>query len=167
MALTLDSLMGDDDFPSSEYFHGRSNDIGEDGIHFSSEFDIHIINEIINEDDDGPRNEYHVLSHSAATNQGDCHSLVRSPDNVFLDIPSSEDDEIMDTLQRNIVSRTRTRPFYINPNHSSYTRSRKEFLTKLVSISDLISSECCQKNCLKSMDYMYALNKSNTYYSMN
>jgi hypothetical protein len=128
----IDSLKGDDDFPSSEYFHGRSNDIGEDGNHFSSEFDIPLINEIINEDDDGPRNEDHVLNHSAATNQGDRHSLVQSPDNVLLDIPSgdeeipsSEDDEIVETLQRNIVSRTRTRPFYINPNHSSYTRSRK------------------------------------------
>jgi hypothetical protein len=39
--------------------------------------------------------------------------------------PSSDDYEIMETLQRNIVSRTRTRPFYINPNDSSYTRSRK------------------------------------------
>jgi hypothetical protein len=127
----IDSLMGDDDFPSSEYFHGRSNDIGEDGNHVSSDFDIPLMNEIINEDD-GPRNEDHVLNHSTATNQGDRHSLVQSPDNVLLDIPSgdkenpsSEDDEIVETLQRNIVSRTRTRPFYINPNHSSYTRSRK------------------------------------------
>jgi hypothetical protein len=89
------------------------------------------MNEIINEDD-GPMNEDHVLNHSTATNQGDQHSLVQSPHNVFLDIPSgdeenpsSEDDEIVETLQRNIVSRTRTRPFYINPNHSSYTRYRK------------------------------------------
>jgi hypothetical protein len=65
------------------------------------------------------------------------------------------------------VSRTRIRPFYINPNHSSYTRSRKEFLTKSISISELISSECCQKNCLKRMDYMYSLNKRKTYLSMN
>jgi hypothetical protein len=81
--------------------------------------------------------------------------------------PSSEDDEIVETLQRNIVSRTRIRPFYINPNHSSYTRSKKEFLTKSFFISELISSECCQHNCLKSMDYMYALNKKNTHLSMN
>jgi hypothetical protein len=47
----IDSLKGDDYFPSSEYFHGRSNDICEDGNHFSSEFDI----PLINEDDDGPR----------------------------------------------------------------------------------------------------------------
>jgi hypothetical protein len=65
------------------------------------------------------------------------------------------------------VSITRTRPFYINLNHSSYTRSRKEFLTKSFSISDLISSECCQNNCLKRMDYMYSLNKKKTYLSMN
>jgi hypothetical protein len=125
------SLMGDDDFPSTEYFHGRSNDIGKDGNHFSSDFDIPLINKIINEYD-GPRNEYHILNHSYPTNQGNRHSLVQSPDNVLLDIPSgdeenpsSEDGEIVETLQRNIVSRTRTRPFYINPNHSSYTRSRK------------------------------------------
>jgi hypothetical protein len=123
--------MGDDDFTSSEYFHGRSNGIGEDGNHFSSDYYIPFMNNIINEDD-GPRNEYHVLNHSTATYQGDRHSLVQSPDNVFLDIPSgdeenpsSEDDFIVDTLQINIVSRTMTRHFYINPNHSSYTRSRK------------------------------------------
>jgi hypothetical protein len=73
----------------------------------------------------------------------------------------------VETLSRNIVSRTKTRPFYINPNHSSYARTRKEFLTKSISISELISSECCQNNCLKSMDYMYALNKRNIYLSMN
>jgi hypothetical protein len=115
-----------------------------------------------------------VLKHSAATNEGDRHSLVQSPDNVLLDTPygdkekpSSEDDEIVETLQRNIVSRTKIRPFYIDPKHSSYTRSRKEFLTKSISIKELISSECCQKNCLKSMDYMYALNKRKTYLAMN
>jgi hypothetical protein len=65
------------------------------------------------------------------------------------------------------VSRTGIRPFYINPNYSSYTRSRKEFLTKSISISELISNECCQNNCLKTIDYMYALNKRNTYLLMN
>jgi hypothetical protein len=136
--------MGDDDFPSSEYFHGRSNDIGEDGNHVSSDFNIPLMNETINEYD-GPRNYDHVLNHSTATNQGDGHSLFQSADNVFLDIPfgdeenpSSEDNEIVETLQRNIVSRTGTRPFYINPNHSSYTRSGNEFITKSISISELI-----------------------------
>jgi hypothetical protein len=169
----IDSLKSDDDFPSSEYFHGRSNDIGEDGSLFSSDFNIPLINKIINEYDDGPRNEDHVHNHSTATNQGDSLSLVRSPDNVFLDIPSSdneisssEDDAIVETLQRSIVSRTRNIDFYINLNHSSSTRSMKEFLTKSISISDMISSECCQKNCLKRMDYMYALNKRKTYLSM-
>jgi hypothetical protein len=85
-------------------------------IIFSSEFDIPLINEIINEDDDEPRNEDHILNNSTTTNQGDQHSLVRSPDNVLLDILSSEDDEIVERLQRNIVSKTMTRPFYINPN---------------------------------------------------
>jgi hypothetical protein len=115
-----------------------------------------------------------TANNSAATNQVDRHSLVQSPHNVFLDTPcgdeencSSEDDEIVDTLQRNIVYRTKIIHFYINPNHSSYTRYRKEFLTKSISISELISSECCQNNCLKSMDYMYALNKRKTYLSMN
>jgi hypothetical protein len=130
-----------------------------------------------NVDDDILPNDYvddDVLNHLATTNEDDRHSLVQYPDNVFLvtpcghkENPSSEDDEIMETLQRNIVSRTRIRPFYINPNHSSYTRSRKEFLTKSISISELISSECCQNNCLKSMDYMYALNKRKMYLSMN
>jgi len=83
------------------------------------------------------------------------------------DIPPSDDVEIVKRLQRNIVSKMRTRPFYINPNHYSYTRSMKEFLTKSFSISDLISSDCCQKNCLKSIDYMYALEKRKNYLSIN
>jgi hypothetical protein len=66
--------MGDDDFPSSEYFHGRSNYIGEHGNHVSIDFDIPLMNKINNEDD-GPRNEYHVLNHLAATNQYNQHSL--------------------------------------------------------------------------------------------
>jgi hypothetical protein len=81
--------------------------------------------------------------------------------------PSSEDDEIVETLQGNIVCRTKIKPLYINPKNSSYTRSRKDFLTKSISIKELISSECCQKNCLKRMDYMYALNKRKTYLAMN
>jgi hypothetical protein len=114
-----------------QVFYGRSNDIGEDGNHLSSDFYILLMNEIINEDD-GPRNEYHVLNNSIATNQGDQHSLVQCPDNVFLDIPfgdkenhSSEDDEIVETLQRSTMSKTKNKPFYINPNHSSYTSPRK------------------------------------------
>jgi len=83
------------------------------------------------------------------------------------DIPSSDDIQIVERLQRNIVSRTRTRPFHINPNHSSYTWSRKEFITKTFSIGDFISSDCCHKNCLKSINYMYALQKRKNYLSMN
>jgi hypothetical protein len=67
--------MGEDDFPSSEYFHGRSNGIGEDGNHVSSELFIPLMNKIINEYD-GTRNEDNVLNHLATTNQGDQHSLV-------------------------------------------------------------------------------------------
>jgi hypothetical protein len=72
----IDSLKGDDDFPSSEYFHGISNHIGEDGNHFFSDFDIPLIDKIINEDDDGIKNDDHVLNHLVATNQGGRHSLV-------------------------------------------------------------------------------------------
>jgi hypothetical protein len=133
----------DVDFPPSEdfqdtdeYFQGTKQD-GEN-FHSSGDFERNeddYVNGGHNVDDDFPPNDYvddDVLNHSAATNQGDRHSLVQSPDNVLLDTPcgdkenpSSEDDEIVETLQRNIVSRTRIRPFYINPNHSSYTRSRK------------------------------------------
>jgi hypothetical protein len=63
------------------------------------------------------------------------------------------------------VFRTNIKPFYIDPKHSSYTRSRKEFLSKSISIKELISSEFCQKNCLKRMD-MYSLSKRKTYLSM-
>jgi hypothetical protein len=118
----IDSVQDDDDFSSSEDLHGRSNDIGEDGNHFPTEFDIPLNDEIRNEDDDGPRNEDHVLSHSSATIQGG-HSLVGSPNNVEYDyseddIPPSEEDildredddipiNIMETIQRSIASMTK------------------------------------------------------------
>jgi hypothetical protein len=54
----------DDDFPSSEYFHGRPNDIGEDGNHVYNDFYIPLMNEIINEAD-VPMNEDHVRNHSS------------------------------------------------------------------------------------------------------
>ena len=61
----------------------------------------------------------------------------------------------------------RTIPFYVNPNHLTYTRSRKEFLTSPSSITHLISSECCHNNCLKGIGYNYALEKRTVYLSMN
>ena len=61
----------------------------------------------------------------------------------------------------------RTRPYYINPKHSSYTRSRKYLLTSPSFITDLISSDCCQKHHLKQMHYNCALKKRLEYLSMN
>ena len=61
----------------------------------------------------------------------------------------------------------RTRPFYINPKHSSYTRSRKELLTIPSSNANLISNDCCQKNCLKYIHYNYSLEKMKAYLLMN
>jgi hypothetical protein len=74
-----------------------------------------------NFDDDFPPNYYvdnDVLKHHVATNEGHRHSLDQSPHNVLFDTPrddkenpSSGDDEIMETLQRNIVSRTMIRHY--------------------------------------------------------
>jgi hypothetical protein len=124
-----------------EGFQGTKQD-GEN-FHSSADFESNeddYVNGGHNFDDDFPPNDDvydDVLYHSAATNEGDRHSLVQSLDNVLLDThcgdkekPSSEDDEIVETLQRNIVSRTSIRPFYINPNHSSYTRNTKKNITK-------------------------------------
>ena len=73
--------------------------------------------------------------------------------------------------QRKIVPMSkikyRTRPYYINPKHSIYTRSKKYLLTSPSSITDLISSLCCQKHCLKQMHYNYALEERLSYLSMN
>ena len=80
---------------------------------------------------------------------------------------SSSDDPMMEMLQRNIVSRSRSRPFRINANYSSYTRGRAQYLTRRSSISALISSECCQKNPLKRMDFTFALESKKRYLSMN
>ena len=52
---------------------------------------------------------------------------------------SSSDDPMMEMLPRNIVSRSRSRPFRINANYSSYTRGRAEYLTRRSSTSALIT----------------------------
>ena len=74
---------------------------------------------------------------------------------------------MMEMLPRNIVSRSRSRPFRINARCSSYTRGRVEYLTRRSSISTLFSNECCQKDCLKHMDFKFALDKRKRYFSMN
>ena len=43
---------------------------------------------------------------------------------------STKDDGMMKPLQANIVTRSRSRPFHINPKHSSYIRVRTKYLTK-------------------------------------
>ena len=67
----------------------------------------------------------------------------------------------------NIVSRSRSRLFRINPRCYSYTRGRVVYLTRRSSISELISSDCCKKDCLKHMDLKFSLEKRNNYLSMN
>ena len=81
--------------------------------------------------------------------------------------PYTNDDQMMEMLPRNIVSRSRSRPFRINASCSSYTRGRAEYLMRRSSISALISSECCQKDCLKHMDFKFALESRKRYLSMN
>jgi len=77
------------------------------------------------------------------------------------------DDPVMEMLPRNIVSRSRRRPIHINPRCSHYTRGREKYMTRIISISSLISSECCKKYCLKHMDFKFALEKRKRYLSMN
>ena len=74
---------------------------------------------------------------------------------------------MMEMLPANIVSRSTSRPFCINPRCYSYTRGREEYLTRRSSITALISSECCQKDCLKHMNFKFALEKRKRYLSMN
>jgi hypothetical protein len=119
----------DDKFPPSEDFQDTDEGFQgtkKDGENFHSSGDFErneddYVNSGHNVVDDFPPNDYvddDVVNHSIATNEGDQHSLVQSLDNVFLDTPcgdkenpSSEDDEIIETLQINIVSRTMIRPF--------------------------------------------------------
>lgn len=67
----------------------------------------------------------------------------------------------------NIVSTSRSRTFRINQRCSSYTRGREEYLMRRSYISALISSECCQKYCLKHMHFKFALEKRRRYLSIN
>jgi len=57
--------------------------------------------------------------------------------------------------------------FRINARCSSYTMGREEYLMTRSSISALISSECCQKDCWKHMHFKFALDNRNIYLSMN
>jgi len=57
----------------------------------------------------------------------------------------TNDDPLREMLPTNIVSKSRSKLFCINPRCFSYTRGRVEYLTRRSSISALISSECCQK----------------------
>ena len=43
---------------------------------------------------------------------------------------STKDNGMMKSLQENIVTKSRSRPFHINPKHSSYTRVRTNFSQK-------------------------------------
>ena len=74
----------------------------------------------------------------------------------------TKDDGMMKSLQENIATRSRSRPFHINPKHSSYTRVRKKHLTKRIYVVHLISSECCRRDCLKNMDFNFG-EKENIY----
>ena len=73
----------------------------------------------------------------------------------------------MKPLQENIVTRSRSRHFHINPKHSSYIRVRKKYLTKRIYVVHLISSECCRRDCLKHLDFKFVLEKRKTYMSTN
>ena len=79
----------------------------------------------------------------------------------------TKDDGMMKLLQANIATRSRSRPFHINPRHSSYTRARTKYLTTKSYVVHLISSACCRRDCLKNMDFNFALEKRKTYMSMN
>jgi len=97
-------------------------------------------------------------------------TVGHSADNIPLnddDNAYTNDDPMMKMLLRNIVSRSRRRPFCINARCYSYTRGRVEYLTRRSSISTLISSECCQKYCLEHMDFKIALERRKRYLSMN
>jgi len=79
----------------------------------------------------------------------------------------TNDDSMMDMLPAIIVSRSRKRSFRINPRCSSYTRGREEYLRRRSSISAPISSECCQKDFLKHMDFKFAFEKRKRDLAMN
>lgn len=70
-------------------------------------------------------------------------------------------------LPENIVSRSRSRPFCINPRCYSYIRGRIVYLTRISSINKVISSDCCRKDCLKHMDFNFSLEKRKNKFSMN
>ena len=70
-------------------------------------------------------------------------------------------------LPSNIGSRSRSIPFRINTRCSIYTRGRVVYLRRRSSISELISSDYCKKDCLKHMDFKFSLEKRKNYLSMN
>ena len=179
----------DDDFPPSEDFNGTDDDFSpsED---FNGTDDHSVDDEATNdEDSDSPFSE-----EFSGTNNVDGHIDLAASDhdnnfhNEFGDEIFNEgghmhhnennhpaEDVVADIMVQEIQRQNpmqsrikcRTRPFYVNPKHSSYTRSRKELLTSPSSITHLISSECCHKSCLKSLGYNYVLERRKMYLSMN
>ena len=112
-------------FPPSEDFSGTDdNDI-------PTQIDISLTNENINDVNDGYRNQDPILSQSTATIKGGKCSpigylnIVEHDDNIDDDTPNMN---IQETIACMTISKTRNRPLYINPNHSSYTRCMKELL---------------------------------------
>ena len=67
----------------------------------------------------------------AMNHDGDEFSNYIQNDHNKYNIPPNDDEnvstknhEMMETLQENIASRSRSRPFHINPKYSSYTSFR-------------------------------------------
>jgi hypothetical protein len=112
------SVYNNDDFPPRKYFHGRSNDIGEDSNHFPTKTNIPL-------SDHGPTIEDQVLGHSSETTQDGGHYLIKCHSNVEYsdseddipfsdeDIPTYMDDDIpvntMEPILINTLFVTRTR----------------------------------------------------------
>ena len=129
-------LKRDDDFGEDEPSNGEDTNIVDD-------VDLTLSDKHDNDEDN------HYPTKFGGDNVNERDDIPHSDD----DTHSNEDDAMVHETQRKIVTmrkiKCRTRPYYINTKHSSYTRSRKYLLTSPSSITHLISSKCYQKKCVK------------------
>ena len=124
-----------DYFGEDEPFSGEDTNIVDDvDLKSSDKHDTDEDNKCPTKFGDDNLNERYDIPHSDDTHSNEDDARVHETKGKF--VPMSK-------------IKCRNRSYYINPKHSSYTRSRKELLTSPTSITNFISSECFQRIFLK------------------
>jgi len=118
-------------------YESSSNNAHEEEypINIKSNFPFSLIsNDYDSSTKEGEDEEYPPSQYLKSTFDHSLHNVHLNDD----ENPYTNDDPMMEMLPRNIVLRSRSRPFCINARCPIYTRGRAEYLTRRSSISALI-----------------------------